>query len=173
MLALSAFCTFGFSASALWSLAESFVYGRHHGAKWLMDILQSHWNRHVHLKLPSWPIRLTRWVTFTISTVLGRLINGIHTVWKRVITRANENTLPHAMPGLQKNARVPTFATEGNADEKSRQKTWTTSISSFNIKDDGELALQFWTGQPSTTSSKNPGVPLVVRKAKGTSNLIR
>jgi len=171
VLALSAFCTLGFSASALWSLAESFVYGRHHGSKWLLDILESYWSRHVHSKLPSWPIRFTRSVIFTISTVLGRSVDGVHFLWKRFTTIANENTLPHAMPRLPKLPKIPTFSIlmpEGNADEKDRQKPWAISVSSFNIKDDGELAPQFW-----RSSSKDPPVRLVVRKAKGTSNLIR
>ena len=59
---------------------------------------------------------------------------------------------------------------EGSPDENGRQKTWATSISSSNIKDDGEHAFQFWSGH---TSSENPAVRLEVRKAKGTSNMIR
>lgn len=152
------------------------MYGRHRGSKWLMDIMESYWNRHVHSKLPSWPMRFTRSVTSTISTALDKLVNGIHSLWKRVTTGTNKNTLPHAMPKPQRLPKIPTFAIrmpERNVDENGRQKPWVAPILSFNIKDDGELAFQFWSGQRGSTSSKNPAVRLVVRKAKGTSDLIR
>jgi hypothetical protein len=106
---------------------------------------------------------------------LNRLVDGIHSLWKRVTTGRKDNTLPHVIPGFQKLSKIPTFTIRlpgGNADEKGRQNTWAAANSSFNIKDDGELAFQFWR-QQGGTSSKSGTVQLVVQKAKGTSNLIR
>ena len=171
VLAFSAFCTVGFSASALWSLAENQVYKHHRGSKWFMDILESHWDDYVYSRLPSWPMKFTRSVTFTISNVFRSLVDGVHSLWERATIGPKENTLPHAMPGPQQTSKI-LMLHEGDIDGKGRQQNRTTSISSLKITDDGQLAPQFWTG-PQSSTSENLGVRLTLRKAKGTNNLIR
>jgi hypothetical protein len=43
ILILTAFCTFGLGAVALWFMAERWAYTRHQGRRWLADVVEDHW----------------------------------------------------------------------------------------------------------------------------------
>ena len=73
VLAVTSACFVGFLITAMWSVAESFVYRHHQGSKWLWDVLSGHWKRTMGLL----PFRVA---IETVHGILSLAISAWHGV---------------------------------------------------------------------------------------------
>ena len=98
VLTLTAVCTFGLGAVSLWFIAEVLAFKRHHGTRWLADIVEGYW---------WWSCLVSglRRVKGAVITAWQKLIVALRSVRSRGTT--DSESLPTTSPKLGTDTSTP------------------------------------------------------------------